>query len=248
MPTVVFANPKGGAGKTTAALLLASDLASRGARIVVIDADPEKWISGWGRLPGKPDNLAILSDVSEDSIVDQIEAAAREAQFVIVDLEGTASLLVASAIGMSDLVVIPTQGASMDAKGAAKTIRLIRNQERMARRPILHSVLLTRTSAAVTSRALRSVRDQLDQAKIDVFVTALVERAAYRDIFDYGGLLADLSPHQVSNLEKARENARQFVGEVIAKLKSAGKSTGKNKGAGENLGLVGAAGDAATVA
>ncbi len=221
MPTISFANPKGGAGKTTSALLLASELASKGARITIIDADPEKWISQWGRLPGKPDSLDIIGDVTEDTIVDQIETAAQSAQFVIVDLEGTASLMVASAIGMSDLVVIPAQGASMDAKGAAKTIKLIRNQERMARRPIQHSVLLTRTSAAVASRSLKNVREQLDQAGIDVFTTSIVERAAYRDIFDYGGLLSDLSADQVSNLGKARDNARAFVGEVLAKLKSA---------------------------
>lgn len=224
MPTISFANPKGGAGKTTSALLLASELASRGAQITIIDADPEKWISQWGQLPGKPENLTIIGEVTEDTIVDQIEAASEKAQFVIVDLEGTASLMVANAIGMSDLVVIPTQGASMDAKGAAKTIRLIRNQERMARRPILHRVLLTRTSAAVASRALKNVRDQLDKAGIEVFSTSIVERAAYRDIFDFGGLLSDLAPERVSNVEKARENAREFAGEVIAELKSAGRA------------------------
>lgn len=223
MPIVSFANPKGGAGKTTSALLLAGELAARGARVAIIDADPEKWISQWGGLPGKPEAVSIIGDVTEESIVDQIEVAATDAQFVIVDLEGTASLMVASAIGMSDLVVIPTQGASMDAKGAAKTIRLIRNQERLARRSILHSVLLTRTSAAVMSRALKNVREQLDKAGIDVFKTALVERAAYRDLFDYGGLLSELTPDQASNVDKACENARAYAGEVISKLKQAGQ-------------------------
>lgn len=221
MPVISFANPKGGAGKTTSALLLAGELAGKGARVAIIDADPERWISQWGRLPGKPASIDIIADVSEDTIVDHIESAAKTAQFVIVDLEGTASLMVANAIGMSDLVIIPAQGASMDAKGAAKTIKLIRNQERMARRTIPHSILLTRTSAAITSRALRNVRDQLDKAGIDVFSTSIVERAAFRDIFDFGGVLAGLSNAQVSNIDKARENARAFAGEVIAKLKSA---------------------------
>jgi len=221
MPVISFANPKGGAGKTTSALLLAGELAGKGAHVIIIDADPERWISQWGRLPGKPANIDIIADVGEDTIVDHIESAAKKAQFVIVDLEGTASLMVANAIGMSDLVLIPTQGASMDAKGAAKTIKLIRNQERMARRSIPHSILLTRTSAAIASRALRSVRDQLDKAGIDVLSTSIVERAAFRDIFDFGGLLSDLSATQVSNIDKARENARAFAGEVIAKLKRA---------------------------
>ncbi len=227
MPVISFANPKGGAGKTTSALLLAGELAGKGARVAIIDADPERWISQWGGLPGRPADMAILRDVTEESIVDEIEAATRDFQFVIVDLEGTASLMVANAIGMSDLVVIPAQGASMDAKGAAKTIRLIRNQERMARRTIPHAVLLTRTSAAVASRALRNVREQLDQAGVPVFETAIVERAAYKDIFDYGGLLSDLDPAQVSNLATAQANAREFAGEVLARLRGAGAAAPK---------------------
>lgn len=221
MPVITFANPKGGAGKTTSALLLATELAARGASVAVIDADPERWISQWGALPGRPASLHIDSEVTEDSIVDAIEAAQGAAQFVVVDLEGTASLMVAHAIGMADLVIIPTQGASMDARGAAKTIRLIRNQARLARRDIRHAVLLTRTSAAVASRALRHVRDQLREAGIEIFATEIVDRAAYRDLLDYGGTLAGLDPAQVSNLEKAQANARAFAAEVVARLKAA---------------------------
>ena len=226
MPVIAFANPKGGAGKTTAALLLASELAARNAQVIIIDADPERWISQWGILPGKPDNVEIIGDVTEDGIVDVIEEAAARTQFVIIDLEGTASLMVANAIGMSDLVIIPTQGGSMDAKGAAKMIRLIHNQERMVRRPIPHGVLMTRTSAAFASRALRNVREQLRTAGIMVFGTPIVERAAYRDIFDYGGLLGDLPPTQVSNLEKACINANSYMSEVLRTLKDGMKDAG----------------------
>jgi chromosome partitioning protein len=223
VPVIAFANPKGGAGKTTAALLLASELAGRGAGVVIVDADPERWISQWGRLPGRPDSLRIVEGVAEDEIVDVIADEAARAQFVIVDLEGTASLMVAGAVGMSDLVVIPTQGGSMDAKGAAKMIRLIRNQERMTRRPIPHAVLMTRISAAVTSRAARNVRGQLDAAGIPVFATGIVERAAFRDIFDYGGLLADL-PGEVSNLGRARDNAAAFAAEVLDRLRQGARA------------------------
>lgn len=224
MPVIAFANPKGGSGKTTTALLLSTQIAERGAKITIIDADPERWITQWGRLPGRPDNVEIISDVTEDSIVDVIDEAARRSQFVVVDLEGTASLMVANAIGMSDLVIVPLQGSSMDARGGAKTIRLIKNQARMARREIPYAVVLTRTSAAVMSRALRNVRDQLLKNGVEMFDTPIVERAAYRDMFDYGGGLASLDPGQVSNLERANENAREFAGEVIARLKAAAQT------------------------
>lgn len=221
MPVIAFANPKGGAGKTTSALLLATELASKGAQVTVIDADPERWISQWGRLAGKPENVAIVSDVSEDTVVDAIEAAEAAAQFVIVDLEGTASLMVSNAIGMADLVIIPIQGSSMDARGGAKTIKLIRNQEKMSRRKIAHAVVLTRTGAAITSRALKNVSQQLQAGGIDIFTTTIVERAAFRDLFDYGGTLGTLDPALTSNLDKAMQNAREFAGEVIARLKAA---------------------------
>lgn len=238
MATIAFANPKGGAGKTTAALLLATELAARGARVTLIDADPERWISQWAALDGKPAQIRVVADVTEDSIVDEIDAAARASQFVIVDLEGTASLMVANAIGMSDLVIIPTQGSAMDAKGGAKTIRLIRNQERLARRSIAHSVLLTRTGAAVTTRALRNVQEQLARSGVDVFATPIVERAAFRDIFDFGGTLASLDPKNVGNLAKAQENAREFAGETLAKLKRAAQDQAHDQGRGQSRGQV----------
>lgn len=45
MPVISFANPKGGAGKTTTALLAATQLAEAGATVAIIDADPERVVS-----------------------------------------------------------------------------------------------------------------------------------------------------------------------------------------------------------
>jgi chromosome partitioning protein len=77
MPIVVFANPKGGVGKSTAAVLLASELASHGGSVTMIDADPNRPLSRWANLPGKPEKLTVLDSATEDSIIDTIEAAAQ---------------------------------------------------------------------------------------------------------------------------------------------------------------------------
>jgi chromosome partitioning protein len=68
---------------------------------------------------------------------------------------------------------------------------------------------------------MRNVQEQLAQAGIEVFRTPIVERAAFRDLFDYGGTLSALDPKLVSNVEKARANAQAFAGEVLARLKAA---------------------------
>jgi UDP-glucose 4-epimerase len=47
VPVIVFANPKGGAGKSTSALILAQTLTRAGASVTVIDADPNRPILDW---------------------------------------------------------------------------------------------------------------------------------------------------------------------------------------------------------
>ena len=113
MAVVAFASPKGGCGKSTAATVLATVLAERGATVAVIDADPNKNVVEWAKLPGKPASLSVIGEVGEETIVDAIEDAASKAAFVIVDLEGAASVLASYAIAMADFVVIPSRGSQM---------------------------------------------------------------------------------------------------------------------------------------
>ncbi|MBD1548701.1 ParA family protein [Roseibium aggregatum] len=215
MPVISFANAKGGAGKTTAALLLATEVAERGKSVTIFDADPQKWISKWYELPNRSSRISVISEISPASITEQITDAAAATDYVIVDLEGTENLVVANALSVSDLVVVPIQGSSMDARGGAKILTLIGKLEKIVRHKIQHCVVLTRTNAAVTTRAMKAVQDFLAVQGIDVLSTPIVERAAYRDLFEFGGGLGDQCPKQITNLDKAKENAEMFAAEVL---------------------------------
>jgi chromosome partitioning protein len=219
MPTIAFASPKGGAGKTTAAVVLATELA-RKSNVTLIDADPNKPVSAWGNLPGKPESLSVISDVTESTIIDEIDAAAETTPFVIIDLEGTASMMVGYAISRADLVIIPTQGSQLDAKQATRAIKLVEQQEKAFRKPIPHAVLLTRTSAAIQPRSLRHIQEQLLGYGVDMFETQIIEREAFRSLFSFGGSLGDLNRKQVSNVDAAMSNARGFAAEVVEKLRA----------------------------
>ncbi|HME84483.1 MAG TPA: AAA family ATPase, partial [Roseiarcus sp.] len=82
MAIISICSPKGGVGKTTAATLIATTLAERGAGVIVIDADPNKSVVDWARLPGVPANLKVLESTDENEIVRMIDASAAEADFV----------------------------------------------------------------------------------------------------------------------------------------------------------------------
>lgn len=231
MPTLAFANPKGGAGKSTAALILATELAQAGFSVTVIDADPNKAISDWARLDGKPDRLNVISNADEDSIIEEIEKASETANFIIVDLEGTASKLVAYAISRTDLVIIPCQGSPLDARHAGRAIALVKQQERAFRLNIAHSVLLTRTSAAIVTKTLRNVEEGLGRHDIDMFSTQLIERDAFKAIFDFGGTLEDLPAAHCApaSRQKAISNAKSYAAEVITKLKEIAAQRGDSE-------------------
>ncbi|MCX7310280.1 MAG: ParA family protein [Alphaproteobacteria bacterium] len=218
MPVIVFSSPKGGAGKTTAAVILATELAGTGATVTVIDADPNKNVVDWSKLPDAPKNLSVIGEVSEDTIQDQIDEAARTSTFVVVDLEGTASLLVGYAIAAADLVVIPVQGSQLDAKQAARTIKLIKAQER-GRAKIPFAILFTRTNPAIVPRTQRHIEERMIEMEVPAFSTRLADREAYRAIFSYGGTLQNLSDKGMSNLPTAITNARSFVAEALQLLK-----------------------------
>ncbi len=219
MPVICLASSKGGVGKSTSAVLLASELARKGTAVVIIDADPNRPVATWARRPGKPANLTVLSTATEATIIDDIEETAAQVPFVIVDLEGTASMTVAYAISRADLVVIPSQGSQLDAAEAAKAIRLIRQQEKAFGRTIPHAVLFTRTSAAIRPRTLQHIKSEFDSHGVPAFETQLHEREAFRAIFSFGGTVDTLTGSQVSGLEGAVNNVRMFGAEVVAMLR-----------------------------
>ena len=219
MPTISFASSKGGAGKSTSAVVLGTELAERGAAVTIIDADPNQPVTRWGRKPGRPETLTVVGGVTEETLLDAIDEAARRTAFVIVDLEGTASLMVAQAMSRADLVIIPTKGSELDAIEAIKVIKFISRQEKAYQKPIPYAVLFTQTNPAVRPRTLKSLEQDLLQQGVPMFGTALNERDAFRAIFSFGGSLSGLDPKAVGNLPAALANARQFTAETVTMLK-----------------------------
>lgn len=224
MPTIVYASSKGGAGKTTAAMILATELAHQGASVTLIDADPNQPIGKWQMRGGEADRLAVLPLPSGAGIVDAIDEAAAKNSFVVVDLEGTASATVSAAMAAADLVVIPSQASMLDQQEAAKVVTMVREQEKLGKRhnptfTIPMRVLLTRTSAAIVTKSQKRMGENLDKHEIERLNVELVERAAFKAIFEFNTSLHQLEKKEVSGLEQARENARAYVAEVLTVLR-----------------------------
>jgi chromosome partitioning protein len=67
MPVIAVSNPKGGAGKSTTTLLLATYLAQSGASVCVLDADPNQPILDW-KTKGKRNRQSMWLGASKRQI------------------------------------------------------------------------------------------------------------------------------------------------------------------------------------
>lgn len=220
-PVIALASPKGGVGKTTASLVLATELANQCNDIItIIDADPNYPFKHWESMNHKPDNINIILDQSEDTILDNIDIARNKSRVVIIDLEGTKNMRVTYAVSQADLVLIPVQGSTLDANEAVETIKLIKRTEKGFNKKINYAVLFTRMPATIISKNFNDIAGQFRNANIPILPTQLVEREAFKTIFSTGMSLYDLNKSHVSGLSKARENSYDFAKNVVDKLNS----------------------------
>jgi len=237
MPTIAFVSPRGGAGKTTSAFLLATAL-TKFYDVTIIDADPNHPIQSWANGGNAPPRLTIVSDVDEDTIIERIEEASATTPLVVVDLEGTASKIVVYAISQADLVIIPTQGSQLDANEASRAIRVVMQSAKMTKTPTPYAVLLTRTNPSIRTRTQAHIQNGLIDAGIPVFESELNERDAFKAVFSFQQTLDGLSAADVPNLEKAKLNLWEFVEEVLERLKST--EVGREEEGGETANMAGA--------
>ncbi len=218
-PVIAFVSPKGGAGKTTATLTLASELIHQtNNKITIIDADPNYPFKRWVQMGRKPDLLDVIFDESEETILDNIEKAKRNSSAVLVDLEGTKNMRVTYAVSQADLVIIPVQGSMLDANEAAEAIKLIKRTEKGFNKQIEYALLFTRMPAAIISRNFADIARQFTANKIPVFESQLTEREAFKTMFSTGLVLHELTASQVGGLEKALEDSYNLALGVTARV------------------------------
>ncbi|MEP2185769.1 ParA family protein, partial [Roseibium sp.] len=186
----------------------------------ILDADPNQPLASWAERTGEsiPDELKIIAGVTEKNLLDIQEVEAEESDFVLIDLEGTASIAVSYSISVSDFVVIPCGGTQLDVDQAARVIALIRDSERTSRRTIPYALMFTRVNPAIVPRDLRHIVNELSKAKIPTFKEAVTQRSVYSTIFQTGGTIYQLTKDDASGIDKAITNAEAVAQELINKL------------------------------
>ena len=221
-------SPKGGVGKTTTALLLASEIVRHNKTVAIIEADENQHIQNWFDLGNCPQGVQFVSlaDTSKHSITQAIERASGSADYVIVDTKGSESAGALRAAQLSDVVLIPCTFSPFEVRGALSALNAVSAlPEDM--RPDVTSVIFTRVNAAIKTRAQTEILAAFDQEEVDYIWPGILEKEACRQMLRFGCLLHDLPLHtDVSNIQNSIDNIQAILRVIVSRLSERNSADG----------------------
>jgi chromosome partitioning protein len=184
----------------------------------MIDADRNMPLIQWASLGLLPAEIMVQAESRESSILAAIADASNRTPWVIVDTEGSASLTSAYAVASADVVIVPSQPSTADAREAARTVEMVRQQGQIARRKIPFSVVFTRTSPVARTRSYSALRAELEAAEIPVAKVVVADREALRLPQAYGVPLHQLDLSVAPGRDKAVAELDALTEEVLAMI------------------------------
>jgi len=219
MPVITLASVKGGVGKTSALLSLASDFALSGSSVTVLDADPNGHAGRIGaKMAKRLDGAAFtaIGGITEANILSGIKAARAAAEYVFVDLPGVSSKLTLLGLARSDLVIVPVQASEMDIHDALQTVENVRQAGEAADKVIMTCFLLSRWPVTIESRAAKETRKRLTAKAPDVpaLQTPLMDRTAFKEMTFNGAppRLVEPGGNAAANIAAIRREVQALLG------------------------------------
>ena len=243
---IVFANEKGGVGKSTTAFHICIALCNAGETVAALDVDLrqltlDRALSAridtareYGvDLPGP--RQILLTQSTEAELETKIRMAQIDCGFIIIDVGGHDSPIARRAISMANTIVTPVNDSFIDLDmlgridprtGELRTLgafaRLVEHLKEpgLARREkALDWVVMQNRSRSQSTKNERKVMSALNEiAPVAGFrlIPGLRERVIYRELFPIGLTLFDL--HLVPKLGRAQPAARAEIAAMLEAL------------------------------
>ena len=243
---IVFANEKGGTGKSTTAVHTAVALAAAGQRVAALDLDSRQrtttrylenraaTIRRLGVDLPQP-AFAVLDDQSEEGLDAAIAALAPDADVIVIDTPGRDDPVARAAILRADTLVTPMNDSFVDLdligqvhpdsfkvtkpSFYAELIWNSRTQRAKTSGKSVDWVVLRNRLQHIESHNLRRVGAAMDELARRVgfrVIPGLGERVIFRELFPKGLTLLDLK--QLGEVGLGHIAARQELREMVSGL------------------------------
>jgi chromosome partitioning protein len=190
-------NQKGGVGKTTLAVHVATAVARQGMRVLLVDADPQGSALDWSAMrTGNP--LFPVIGLPKAVLHREMPTLATDYDHVVIDGPPRVYDVARSAIMASDLVVIPVQPSPYDVWAVKEIVDLL--GEASAFKGDLRSTFVINRKIVNTAIG-RDVTEALAGYPVRVLKTAIGQRVAFAESAGQGSTVLDLDPNSAASRE-----------------------------------------------
>ena len=190
-------NQKGGVGKTTLSINIAAELAHNGARVLLIDADPQGSALDWSAAR-EGNSLFSVIGLPRASIHKEIEQVGLGYDHIIIDGPPRVTDLARSAIMASDIILIPVQPSPYDIWAADEVVKLI--QEATVYKNNLKSVFVVNRKIAKTAIG-RDVGAALKTYMLPVLNSTVTQRVIYAEAAAMGKAVFEIDADGPATVE-----------------------------------------------
>ncbi len=208
MPLIAMVGNKGGAGKTTLTVNLASCLA-RQSTVAVVDADPQGSSLQWRAFSDNENTVPVIA--ANDQLEEQAKGLLEDYKYVVIDCPPSVhAVQTTTVLGFSDIALVPVQPSPVDLWATVhieEAVREARNSNANLNALLVINQLEPRTTLS------KLVREALTEIGLPVASTALRRRAIYRSSALEGKSVFDMG----SRGRDAVTELEQLVEEVLQK-------------------------------
>ena len=196
--TIVIAQSKGGAGKTTLAAHLGVAWALTGRTVVLIDTDTQGSLTRWYQQREKRQaGGAALSLIATTGwrAPAEIITLARDADILLIDTPPRADAEVRNIIKRADLVLVPVQPSPVDVWATLSTLDIVRSE--------LVPALLVLNRVPARAALTAAMRKELAQYDVGLAATSISNRVAFAAAFTDGWGTVECAPGSSAETEMA---------------------------------------------
>lgn len=195
-----FVNQKGGVGKTTLAISVAAEQARRGARVLLIDADPQGSALDWQAQRGRLEHPPLLTVVGfpRDTIHREIDQLGAGYDTIVIDAPGRIEAVARAVIMASDVVVIPVQPSPYDVWASADVLALL--EQSQVYRPELTAAWVINRKIVGTSIG-RDIKTQLADYGPQLLEATVAQRVIFSEAAARGLAVHETEPGGIADTE-----------------------------------------------